>query len=181
MNELVKKTIQHFYVNGDVNEYLLRCENKIALPKELTVFIHNAHIQTTSINNDDIWPAKKYTFDFIPYKKDNLTINYSSTLLISKLAPVFYLEHKFSVDCSDDPSLMSTLDGDNTQAYTIQQLEFDSQVIQSLTSKNYIQLFYAEVNEVVMELKFPEGVTFFGPQVTVECAMFHDVLDLCPE
>ncbi|MEH7190132.1 hypothetical protein [Bacillus toyonensis] len=76
---------------------------------------------------------------------------------------------------------MSTLDGYDTQAYTIQQLEFDSQVIQSLTSKNYTQLSYAEVNEVVMDLTFPEGVTIFGPQVTVEYAMFHDVLDLCPE
>ncbi|PGZ09121.1 hypothetical protein COE47_33070, partial [Bacillus thuringiensis] len=69
----------------------------------------------------------------------------------------------------------------DTQAYTIQQLEFDLQVIQSLTSKNYTQLSYAEVNEVVMDLTFPEGVTIFGPQVTVEYAMFHDVLDLCPE
>ncbi|WP_257144542.1 hypothetical protein [Bacillus toyonensis] len=76
---------------------------------------------------------------------------------------------------------MSTLDGYDTQAYTIQQLEFDSQVIQSLTSKNYTQLSYAEVNEVVMDLTFPEGVTILGPQVTVEYAMFHDVLDLCPE
>ncbi|MGN4414279.1 hypothetical protein ACTFOF_20850 [Bacillus cereus group sp. MYBK87-2] len=96
------------------------------------------------------------------------------------MAPVFYLQHKFSVDCPG-ASLMSTLDGYDAQPYTIQQMEFDQQVIQSLTSKNYIQLSYAEVNEVVMNLKFPEGVTIFGPQVTVEYAMFHDVLDLCPE
>nr|WP_156185478.1 hypothetical protein [Bacillus sp. LK2] len=76
---------------------------------------------------------------------------------------------------------MSTLDGDNTQAYTIQQLEFEQQVIQSLTSKNYTGLSYAEVNEVVMDLKFPEGVTFFGPKVTVEYALFHDALDICPD
>ncbi|PFR23133.1 hypothetical protein [Bacillus cereus] len=181
MNELVRKAIQHFYVNGAVNEYLLRCENKIELPKELTVFIHNAHIQTTPVNIDDIWPAEKYVFDFKPYKKENFNIDYSSTLLISKLAPVFYLQHEFSVDCPDDKSLMSTLDGYDEQAYTIQQLEFEQQVIQSLTSKNYKQLSYAEVNEVVTDLKFPEGVTIFGPQVTVEYAMFHDVLDLCPE
>ncbi len=97
------------------------------------------------------------------------------------MAPVFYLQHEFSVDCPGDTSLMSTLDGYDTQPYTSQQLEFDQQVIQSLTSKNYTQLSYAEVNEVVMNLKFPEGVTIFGPQVTVEYAMFHDVLDLCPE
>ncbi|PHD58856.1 hypothetical protein COF61_22755 [Bacillus toyonensis] len=181
MNELVKKNIQHFYVNGDANEYLFRCKNKIELTKELTAFIQNARIQTTSVKINDIWPAEKYVFDFKSYKKESININYNSTLLISKLAPVFYLQHEFSVDCSDDPSLMSTLDGYDTQAYTIQQLEFDSQVIQSLTSKNYTQLSYAEVNEVVMDLTFPEGVTIFGPQVTVEYAMFHDVLDLCPE
>ncbi|MFB6732780.1 hypothetical protein ACFCVW_30830 [Bacillus mobilis] len=181
MNELVKKTIQHFYVNGDENEYLSRCENRVELPKELTVFINNACIQTISFYNDDIWPSEKFIFKFAPYRKDNLQINYNSTVLISKLEPVFYLQHEFSVDCPDDTSLMSTLDGDSTQAYTIQQLEFEQQVIQSLTSNNYTQLSYAEVNEVVMDVKFPEGVTFFGPQVTVEYAMFHDVLDLCPE
>ncbi|MCH4568381.1 hypothetical protein [Bacillus sp. ES1-5] len=181
MNELVRKAIQHFYVNGAVNEYLLRCENKIELPKELTVFTHNAHIQTTPVNIDDIWPAEKYVFDFKAYKKENLNIDYSSTLLISKLAPVFYLQYEFTVDCPGDTSLMSTLDGYDTQPYTSQQLEFDQQVIQSLTSKNYKQLSYAEVNEVLIDFKFPEGVTIFGPQVTVEYAMFHDVLDLCPE
>lgn len=181
MNELVKKTIQHFYVNGDENEYLSRCENRVELPKELTVFINNACIQTIPYYNDDIWPSERFIFKFEPYRKDNLQINYSSKVLISKLASVFYLQHEFSVDCPDDMSLMSTLDGDSTQAYTIQQLEFEQQVIQSLTSNNYTQLSYAEVNEVVMDLKFPEGVTFFGPQVTVEYAMFHDVLDLCPE
>ncbi|KLA31148.1 hypothetical protein B4077_3416 [Bacillus cereus] len=76
---------------------------------------------------------------------------------------------------------MSTLDGYDTQPYTIQQVEFEQQVIQFLTSENYTQLSYAKVNEVVMNLKFPEGVTIFGTQVTVEYAMFHDVLDLCPE
>ncbi|MFK4294582.1 hypothetical protein EXW50_29650 (plasmid) [Bacillus mycoides] len=181
MKELVKKTIQRFYINGDANEYLFRCEKRIELPKELTVFINNARIQTTPFYNDDIWPAEKIIFKFEPYKKDNLQVKYSSTLLISKLVPVFYLQHEFSVDCPDDTSLMSTLDGDSTQAYTIQQLEFEQQVIQSLTSKNYTELSYAEVNEVVMDLKFPEGVTFFGPQVTVEYALFHDVLDICPD
>lgn len=29
MNELVRKAIQYFYINGDVNEYILRFENKI--------------------------------------------------------------------------------------------------------------------------------------------------------
>ncbi|KAA0777173.1 hypothetical protein DT250_03170 [Bacillus sp. AR2-1] len=181
MNELVKKTIQYFYVNGNANEYLIRCKNKIELPKELTVFIQNARIQTTPFYNDDIWPAEKFVFKFETYKKDNLQVKYRSTLLISKLAPVFYLQHEFSVACPDDASLMSTLDGYDTQPYTIQQLELEQQVIKSLTSKNYTQLSYAEVNEVVMGLKFPEGVTIFGPQVTVEYTMFHDVLDLCPE
>lgn len=68
--EWVRKAIQHFYVNGAVNEYLLRCENEIELPKELTVFIHNADIQTMPVNIDDIWPAEKYVFDFKPYKNE---------------------------------------------------------------------------------------------------------------
>ncbi|PFH64518.1 hypothetical protein [Bacillus nitratireducens] len=181
MNELVKKAIQQFYVNEDKDEYLLKCANRIELPIELQSFTNNRNILTTSVKNNVIWPAEKYIFDFKPYKKENLKVDYSSTLLISKLAPVFYLQHEFSVDCPDDTSLMSTLDGDNTQAYTIQQLEFEQQVIQSLTLKSYTQLSYAEINEVVMDLKFPEGVTFFGPQVTIEYALFHDVLDICPD
>ncbi|EJQ37434.1 hypothetical protein IEE_05220 [Bacillus cereus BAG5X1-1] len=143
--------------------------------------MNNALIQKTSVYNDDIWQAEKYIFKFKSYKKDYLQVEYSITVLISKLALVFYLQHKFSVDCPNDTSFMSTLDGDSTQAYTIQQLELEQQVIQSLTWENYIQLSYAEVKEIVMNLKFPGGVTFFGPQLTVEYAVFHDVLNLCPE
>ncbi|MGK0537356.1 hypothetical protein ACSG5Z_32010, partial [Bacillus sp. 'calajunan'] len=75
------------------------------------------------------------------------------------MAPVFYFQHEFSGDCPDDTSLLSTLDGDNTQAYTIQQLEFEQQVIQSLTLNNYTELSYAEVYVVVFDLILPEGVT----------------------
>ncbi|CAI8708686.1 MULTISPECIES: hypothetical protein [Bacillus] len=45
----------------------------------------------------------------------------------------------------------------------------------------YTDLSYAEINEVVEGVQFPEGVTLFGPQVTVEYALFHDVLDICPD
>ncbi len=39
---------------------------------------------------------------------------------------------------------------------------------------------YAEIIEVIPELKFPKEVTIFGSQVTVEYAIFHDLLGLCP-
>ncbi|PHG25620.1 hypothetical protein COI43_28150, partial [Bacillus pseudomycoides] len=69
----------------------------------------------------------------------------------------------------------------DVQPYTFQQLELNQMINKTLKLGGYTDLSYAEINEVVEGVQFPEGVTLFGPQVTVEYALFHDVLDICPD
>ncbi|PEJ30943.1 hypothetical protein [Bacillus pseudomycoides] len=76
---------------------------------------------------------------------------------------------------------MSTLDGYDVQPYTFQQPELDQMINKTLRQVGYTDLSYAEINEVVEGVQFPEGVTLFGSQLTVEYALFHDVLDICPD
>ncbi|NTU27358.1 hypothetical protein HPX95_14410 [Bacillus tequilensis] len=60
------------------------------------------------------------------------------------------------------------------------QQKLDTKLNQILKEMGYTALDYPEMNEVICDLDIkPEPL--FGPQVTVELALFHDLLELCPE
>ena len=67
------------------------------------------------------------------------------------------------------------------EPYIKEQYDFYDRISKSLVSIGYSEISYAELTEVVYGVSFPEGVKIFGPQVTVEYALFHDLLELCPE
>ncbi|ENQ3112605.1 hypothetical protein AYK81_29075 [Bacillus thuringiensis] len=181
MNELISSAITKYYKNKDVENYLLKCKEKIQFPLELGRYLEKNRVDMTDMNSEDVWPSTKFIFEYPPFKKDGFTINYSSSLLISKLSPVFYVQHEFEIESPDENLLMSTLNGYDVQPYTLQQLELDQMINKTLRQVGYSDLSYAEINEVVEGVQFPQGVTLFGSQLTVEYALFHDVLDICPD
>ncbi|AMA54655.1 hypothetical protein AN935_03575 [Bacillus inaquosorum] len=60
------------------------------------------------------------------------------------------------------------------------QQEFDAKVNQTLKQMGYNALDYQEMNEIICDLDI-KTEPLFGPQITVELALFHDLLELCPE
>ena len=99
--------------------------------------------------------------------------------MISKLAPVFFVQHEFSVENHIDDPVAPVLDGLSDQPYSKAQFELADRLSTILSQHGYRQLSDTMMREVICELTVPEGVTIFGPQVTVEYALFNDLLGLC--
>lgn len=181
MNSLIKNTIEKYYKNRELSEYLIRCKESIEIPLELKVFVKDNNIECVETNYGEVWPSTKITFNFTNYIKGEFEVSYSSTLLISKLAPVFYLQHEFQVESKDERSTTSTLDGFDTQPYNSNQQELEETIKRALFNNGYTLLSYREMNEVILGLEFNQEISFFGSQVTVEHALFFDLLGICPE
>lgn len=77
--------------------------------------------------------------------------------------------------------LSPTLDGFDIQPYTKTQAEIELIIQKVFSREGYEKLSYSQMNEVLPEIYFGEDVKLFGSQVTVEYAVFHDVLEICPE
>jgi len=77
--------------------------------------------------------------------------------------------------------MLPTLDGSSPRPLIMQQADLDNHIAAALEGAGFSRLSYAEFNEVVCSLSFPSNVTIFGPQVTVEYALFHDLLGLCAD
>ncbi|MED0673663.1 hypothetical protein P4S95_26210 [Aneurinibacillus aneurinilyticus] len=181
MNDLLKKTIDKYYRNNEISDYLIKCKENILIPTEIKAYAEDNNIEITNTNYGEIWPSSKITFDYEKYTKGEFEVNYSSTLLISKLAPVLYLQHEFQVENKDMNSTTPTLDGFDTQPYNRKQQELEELIKTIFSKSGYTILSFKEINEVIFGLDFNYGESLFGSQVTVEHAIFFDLLDLCPE
>ncbi|MDQ6423658.1 hypothetical protein RB620_30055 [Paenibacillus sp. LHD-117] len=181
MNNLVREVVESFYHQEDKLRYLLKCQRTIELPSELIIFLNNNNIKLQPHNTGDVWPSSKWTFGHEDYCKGEFRVSFSSLLMVSKLASLYYLHHEFQVDNKDEQKMSPTLDGFDEQPYTRTQAELESIIKQSFKKLGYEQLSYKEMNEVLQGIHFGDDVGFFGPQVTVEYALFHDVLEICPD
>lgn len=135
----------------------------------------------TDTRNGEIWTSSKIMFEFKKYRKDEFEVAYRSTLLISRLVPIFYLQHEFQVENKDTDRMTPVLDGFGIQPYTGKQQELDDLIKNVFFARGYTTLSDRELHEAVPELAFIQPVSFFGSQVTVEHILFFDLLDLCPD
>lgn len=179
MKEIVKATIDRIYTEKDYEYYLSQCKKELlldnAFSKLLECYSALDHIQL------NVNPSYKWYFQLERVTKGEFNASFNTTLLISKVAPVFYVQHEFEVENKDVTGVAPVLDGFGGQPYSKAQFELHSQINENLTSQGYVELNIDEINEVVPNLSFKDGVSIFGSQVTVEYALFHDILELCPE
>lgn len=181
MDKLIADTINKFYNKEFAQEeYLSLCKQEIILSDSLKSYLKTEKISYENTNEDEIWPSATFIFEFEPFEKNDFHISYSSKLMISKLAPVFYIQHEFELENIDPKRSTPTLDGFSTQTYAMHQQEFDTKVNHILKDMGYNALDYQEMNEVIGDLDI-KTEPLFGSQVTVELALFHDLLELCPE
>lgn len=180
MNDSLKEIIDKIYFNKEYEYLKDKCKVEIHLPKEIEFTAKLLNLNIIEYLGEVI-PAKKWTFKYPEVIKGEFEASFSTTLLISKIAPFYYMQHEFEVENKDENKLAPTLDGFDGQPYIRSQYVFQEQVNEVLGNKRYFKLSYAEITEVISELSFSEGVTIFGSQVTVEHAIFHDLLGLCNE
>ncbi|MFC6332755.1 hypothetical protein ACFP56_08990 [Paenibacillus septentrionalis] len=181
MNYLIREVVKNLYHQENRLEYLSKCKSKIELSSELITFLKNNNLTLHPHNNGDVWPSCKWTIVQGDYCKGEFRVSYSSLLMVSKLAPLYYLHHEFQVDNKDVQKMSPTLNGFDEQPYTSIQADLESIIKELFNEQGYEQLSYKEMNEVLTGIFFGDDVELFGQQVTVEYALFHDVLEICPD
>lgn len=181
MNDLVSQTIERIYKNRGQKFYLMKCRQELMLPDNFYLLLKAPGVSIIDSNQEEISPAKSWVFEFEQFNHGEFNASFTTKILISKLAPLFYVQHEFEVENKVEKRIEPTLGGYSGMPYTIAQYNFCEQISEVLRKGGYTELTYAEMYEVVCGLSFPEDITIFGHQVTVEYALFHDLLDLCSE
>ena len=178
MLDIISKAIDQFYIKKDYYLFKENCKKQLMLFEELKSYIESHGLRLVEGNDKDS-PSKEWYIHFDDYKKGEFEVSYNTILKISKVAPLFYLQHEFSVEDKDENRMTPVLDGFGGQPYTLEQAALNDKISAILSNKGYVELGYADINEVVEGFKMPEGVTLFGPNVTVEHLLFVDIFDIC--
>lgn len=178
MINIVIEAIDRIYRKYDHDFFRSSCKENFELPLELKNYIESQGLALIDMFDNEC-PSRTWYISFKDYIKGEFKVSYKTMLQVSKITPLFYVQHEFSVENKDENSMTSELDGFDEQPYNKGQAELHDRICASLGEKRYIQLAYSEANEVISDLNMPEDVTVFGPQVTVESLLFRDVFDIC--
>jgi hypothetical protein len=180
MKDLVKKAIQRIYGHRDYQFYLEKCQkNPYFFDIKISSLLTESII-VSEVINQKIWPSKEWEFNFGEFKKNEFEASFNTILKVSKLASAFYIQHEFSVSNKVDFKIEPTLDGYSGISYTMDQYNLHCSLSKIFRDNNYVELLCSDMYEVLPNLNFPDDVSMSGSQATVECALFHDLLDLCP-
>lgn len=173
----IEKAIERIYVSKDKNFFISCCKKKIDFLDELLFILKDKCLKFILFDDFPDDPCIEIHFDVDYFIYDNFSIKYISVLKINKIVDFFYLQHEFSIE-NPDPNGISDLDGFGDEAYNKLQLTLDNIICQYLNSKYYKRLSYANMEEVIPELKMPDN-NIFGTQMTVENALFIDPWEIC--
>jgi len=177
MLNVVEDTIKRIYRKKDYKFFVTKCNEELVLPKELDNYIKEQGYKLIGIF-DNQSPSRRWYCYFSDFVKGEFKVSYKTMFEISKIAPLFYIQHEFEVENKDNNKINPVLDGFDSRPYTREQAELNDEIISVLSKYGYKELSFSEMNEVVVDIKMPEDVSVFGPQVTVEHLLFNDVLDL---
>ena len=182
MNQEVKEIIDVIYFGKNHQLYLERCQSQLVIVDRLLERVKNENIRVIEYySSSDFYPACIFTVEYLRTSKDQFTSTFSSKVMVCKVLPLFYVQHEFALESKDEDVIAPVLDGFGGQAYIKQQLSLHEDIKKLLIEENYTELSFIEMHEVICNLSFPENVTLFGNQVTLEYALFHDLLELCPD
>ncbi|SEN68872.1 hypothetical protein [Lihuaxuella thermophila] len=177
-SDLIRE-IETMYSTMTDEEYLRLCKSRLSLPSQFYGILDPGECQVTEIFADEVWPSIRWDFDFNKVNHGDTIFSFSTKLCISKLMPVFYIEHQFQVEVKTTFLHEPTLDGCSNQPYSKRQVDLHSRLSEVLKKSGYKEINFAEASSVICSLSMPVN-RIFGDQVTVEYALFHDVKDLCP-
>jgi len=177
MDNDIKYMINRIYYEKDYEYFAVKSSKDLILPRAFYDILSKPGL-TVNEWNSKVNPSRAWTIRYKAYQKGIFKVRYITTLLISKLVDCYYIQHEFGVENQDINQMTPVLDGFGCQAYTQDQEILRNDLSEILSEVGYRELSYAEVNEAILGLSYPEGVTIFGPQVIVERAIFYDFLGL---
>lgn len=177
---IVSDAIRFYYEEKNDASYLERCQAPLQVAGEVASIVAGSGAEI-DFESDPFWPAYTAQLRFETCREGSFIASFTSTIAISKLGTLFHVAHFFEVENHHHERVEPSLFGHGNTGYIMKQLELHEALRQRLVGKGYTELDLADMAEVLPSLSFPEGVTLFGRQVSVEFALFHDLRGLCPE
>lgn len=180
MIQVVQDTLRRFYQQHDHETYLRRCRQALDVAELVVDIVQGYSTESIDVLDYGIWPAWEVRTRFPTYRRGAFAARFDTTIKISKIAKLFHVLHGFDVENRHVTRVAPTLDGYGDIGYISCQFQLHEKVRDALVERGYAELDLADMEEIIPELSFPESVTIFGRQVSVEYALFHDVvLGLC--
>ncbi len=176
--DIIAKAIDQFYRKRDYCSFKAGCKKQLKLFEELRHYIE-VHGFGLIEGFDKNSPSKDWYINFDCYKKGEFEVSYKTKLQVSKVIPLFYVQHEFAVENKDEDRMTPKLRDSDNQPYTKRQAALHDKISTILVNQGYCELGYADITEVVAGFKMPNGITIFGPNVTVEHLFFVDIFDIC--
>ncbi|MBC1475416.1 hypothetical protein HB852_12410 [Listeria grandensis] len=176
MDEIVLETIGRVYKNKDYEFFKKKSEEELVILDDLVKLID---IGDVIVGAQEVEPSVRVYIDYPNFKKGEMEVSYSTSIDISKIIPVYYVQHEFAVENIDENRMGPVLDGFDGQPYIINQANLYDKVSSFLNKNGYFELSYAEMNIAIPSIKMPEDIWLFGPQFTVRTCLFNDILNIC--
>lgn len=176
MNSNIKDIIKRIYFEKDYGFFRKRCLMSKISPTEL-VTIGSCYSQNTTISTPSEYPSIEIEYEMIPYKDEQFSIHFSTILKISKIADIYVVIHTFSAPNLDGRCIEPTLDGFGGQPYIVDQMNLENRFKDALSEKGFQPIELNEAEEVINGIECSQS-KIFGPQFTVESALFRDLVGI---
>lgn len=178
MKDIVKDAIHFYYEQSNERAYLERCRSESDTPQIIlaTATLHGAGLDFSSAPGG---PAYRIQVSFGICARGLFVAEFTTSIVVSKLAPLFNILHSFSVENRHERPSEPTLDGYAGTGFIVPQMDLHTALCEQLTERGYTELELADMDEVVPTLSPPRDASVFGRQVTVQFALFYDLLGLC--
>ena len=181
MLDIITQAIDRFYTKKDYATFCTYCAMPLNLPEELQEYFKLHGLNFSSETDDKDYPSRRWYISFAGYKKGEFEVSYDTYFRISKVAPLFYIQHEFEVRNKGNNIMSPDLDGFSDQPYTKDQATLHNEISTAMSKRGYLELKEIDIDEAIEGCKMPDGVTIFGHTVTVELLLFVDVLNICHE
>lgn len=178
MKKTVLNAIDSVYIKKNYSLFQEKCGIDLNFSDEISEITKKFAYDVVE-ENLELNPSLTWYIEFTPFNKGEFKAVYKTILSISKIAPLFYVQHEFEIENIDMDRMTPVLDGFGAEPYNKSQAELYNSLFKFLYDNGYEELSYSEMNEVVLNVSMPEGVNVFGPQMTVENCLFRDILGIC--
>jgi predicted solute-binding protein len=176
MKQNIREIIDRMYFKGDIEFFVASCLKCLKISNDIKKILSGFDVRLREVENVS---NKRIYLAYEPYIRDNFNLLYSTTILISKIMPLYSIQHGFEIDNIDEDRVSGILNGTNGQPYSKTQYKLHGKLKSLLDAAGFSELSYDEINEAVYSVDSPEGVIIYGHQLTFEQAFFNDLFDLC--
>ncbi|MBC2034752.1 hypothetical protein [Listeria booriae] len=180
LNNRVKEIIEKYYHKENKEIFIQKVSDPLRLSERVLDFCNDNKMEIKPMQFG-IYPSEQWYFKLGGYKNNDFEVSYISILTVSKLAPIYRLEHNFEVVNKDPKKISPTLDGSAEEGHSFLQADLDRFLNKRYEKDGYSRMFEPEALRKIEGVNFSEDVILFGPDVTQEDILFRDVLDILPD